>query len=636
MSIGPAAAKDDHVEVLAEWALKSKEPTDVGYRLLNTSREVLSADNFEAALDRYSPGTMETLPQVTINWLVGKPERLDQPDTVPVGQSYVGIAIHAKPSSVTLDATGREFVETSYYCVDFRSLRERSISYRSMYEGFKDFDLHGRRHGHIKASLGVAQPMPPEYSLVYQAAGLLLANKSVCILGADDASIDQRLRFIDEVASLLPYGMRSRLSASTWTSSTYKRHNFRLFFSSVERNADDFHLVWGESLVSTGLAIPDAYIVWLAQNPERKVRRLAEDRLEMGFGIEQIAAMFVRLGVLRALRAVPVADQTVAPSPSYETPTPPEAADHLLNEISKWLASPHPDAVERFIPQLRLHIRDDLADSDREHYRQIIDQHKLLREDLKINRDLRAELYRTLLRLAYGVPINYVSYCALERSQDNDLKIHEPLAQAIYEVGAHQIVQLLVLGSIGTKWLDDSLRRKELRPKRLVEIITNPNLQVHHRQYLCDVALRYLEERPQRFDPDGLEAAFASVNYLADILFQIYRQDPQYELSMVKRVLQLVHGTNLDRATICKILDNCVSEPTCVFYAALLELAAEGQTEEVVWEGFCTFLMSRGFHPSTQDNLARILAADWPADPEDDIGKDQPTPETGSAGSARW
>ncbi len=625
MDAGMSTTKVTQLNVQAEWALKGKEPTDAGYRLLNSSRQVLSADNFEQALERYSPGTLETLPQVTVSWLEDKSGHRDHPSGAPVGRSYVAVAIHDQSPPGVVDAAGREFVMTSYYCVDYRSLRERNVSYMSMYEGFKDVGLYGRPHGYIKTGLGATQPMPPEYTLTFQAAGLLLTDKPVCILGADDAPIEQRLTFIDEVASLLPYGMRSRLSASTWTSSTYKKHNFRLFFSSVERDADDFHLFWGASLVSTGLAIADTYIGWLSQNTARKVLRLAADRQEMGFGIEQVQAMLARVGVYRDQRTVPAMPVPAVPvpavpprpqvaTPDYATPVPPESADHLLAEITNWLVSTQPDVVERFIPRLRKLIRDDLADTDRERYQQIISQHKLLREDLKINRDIRAELYRTLLRLAYGVPINYVSYCAIERSLGNDWAVHEPLARAIYEVGAHEVVQLLALGSIGQKPLNDSLRKRELRPKRLVDIITNPNLQEDHRQFLCDVALRYLEERPQRFSPEEIEAAFAPAGFLADILFQVYRQDPQTEFSMLNRVLQIIYGHKLNRETVVAILGDGNFEHTSAFYAVLLELADDYCADDIIWSGFNTLLLNRGFSPDTQYQLTRKLAAYRPAD----------------------
>ncbi len=623
MATGPTIEKVRRVDVLAEWALKSKESTDAGYRLLNTSQEVLSADNFEAMLQRYSPGTLETLPQVTISWLEDKSGHSGHLSGAPASRGYVGIAIHDQPSSPVADAGGRRVVTVSCYCVDFRSLRERNISYRSMYEGFKDFDLYGRAHGYIETSLRVADPVPPECSLTYQAAGLLLTNKSVCILGADDTAIDVRLRFIDEVASLLPYGMRSRLSAATWTSSTYKRHNFRLFFSSVERDADDYHLVWGDTLAATGLATVDAYIDWLMQSPARRVMRLAEEGQETGFGTDHTKAMLTRLGLQREPpRSAPATARRQPLIPGSSAQVTPETAEDLFNAITRRLAGSHPEQAERFVPRLRSLIRDDLADSDRARYRQIIDEHQLLREDLKIDREVRAELYRTLLRLAYRVPLNYTSYCAIEGSLGNGWPIHESLARAIYEVSASEAVQLLVVGIIGEAELNDFLHKRELRLKRLVAVIVHPRVQEDHRRFLCEIALQYLEEQPQRFSPDELRAAFAPVGYLAAILFQVYRDDPQVEFSMVRRVLQIVYGHRLDRESISAILSGGDSGHTCALYAVLFELADDYSADEIIWSGFGAYLMSREFGTDAQAQLNHKLAAYRPADPDsEDSGK---------------
>jgi hypothetical protein len=67
-------------------------------------------------------------------------------------------------------------------------------------------------------------------------AALLLTGKPVCITGAGRVSILDRLRFVDAVMSMLPYGMRSQMSASTWTNLTAAKHNFRLYFSDVPRD----------------------------------------------------------------------------------------------------------------------------------------------------------------------------------------------------------------------------------------------------------------------------------------------------------------------------------------------------------------------------------------------------------------
>ena len=94
----------------------------------------------------------------------------------------------------------------------------------------------------------------PDDELAARTAALLLTGNPVCILDADRVSLTDRLEFIDSVMSLLPYGMWSRMSASTWTSSTYQGHKFRLFFSNAPRqiNEQDHVVIWGHPERSPG------------------------------------------------------------------------------------------------------------------------------------------------------------------------------------------------------------------------------------------------------------------------------------------------------------------------------------------------------------------------------------------------
>src|SRR5580693_6768026 len=69
---------------------------------------------------------------------------------------------------------------------------------------------------------------------------------------------------VDYVASMLPYGLRSELSAATWVSSTAKNHRFRLYFSSAPRPHD--MVIDLASLDATRVAGHHAaarYLTWL-------------------------------------------------------------------------------------------------------------------------------------------------------------------------------------------------------------------------------------------------------------------------------------------------------------------------------------------------------------------------------------
>ena len=81
---------------------------------------------------------------------------------------------------------------------------------------------------------GEATP-PADVMRALPVVGLLLTGNPVCIVGAEATEMAERLAFIDATMSLLPYGMRAEMAASTWTRGTYQRHKFRLFFSEAPR-----------------------------------------------------------------------------------------------------------------------------------------------------------------------------------------------------------------------------------------------------------------------------------------------------------------------------------------------------------------------------------------------------------------
>jgi hypothetical protein len=84
--------------------------------------------------------------------------------------------------------------------------------------------------------------------LAMRVAALLLSGTPVCVLNAEDTSVEERLAFTDWVMALLPYGFRARMAAATWTRATFRDHKFRLYFSTAPRQGDraDHVVRWGQ------------------------------------------------------------------------------------------------------------------------------------------------------------------------------------------------------------------------------------------------------------------------------------------------------------------------------------------------------------------------------------------------------
>jgi hypothetical protein len=280
---------DRSIGVVAEWALEVRDLHDVSYRLQDCSKGSLSGRNFMHILERYSPGTIEKFPQVTVSWFADR----------ATGRNYVGLAIYRQSGPEAAQSESTVLAQTSYFSVPFSQLATNAISYSSMYERFRHLVLPSDDSSLISTRLTVARPPVPRASLVALAAALLLTDIPVCILGADQVDLGERLTFIDQVASLLPYGIRSRLSAATWTRSTYKTHRIRLFFSSSDRNVSDHLLTWGKNYkFPYGLEIVDQYVAWLRTDTSRRVGQLCDERKQMGFGWDQVGPMLRRLGVV--------------------------------------------------------------------------------------------------------------------------------------------------------------------------------------------------------------------------------------------------------------------------------------------------------------------------------------------------
>ena len=271
------------VQVTAEWALWGKEPHDVEYRLLRCSNGPFQAGNFEELITRYSPGTLDSLPQVAIAWGGNEEHR------------YLAMTIHRAPRQGLYDASGRKVVLTRCFCVPFHELAAGPVSYQAMYQAFRQERLSATGEAGIKVDLPVMSPPDPDRRMPMLVANLLLTDIPVCILGADRVDLDTRLAFLDSVMALLPYGMRAELSASTWTNSIFEEHKFRLFFTSARREAEEHVLTWDPDRVVSIRHDSHDYMHWLSTDIQAKMDLLATQISPSGFKALDVIQMMGRL-----------------------------------------------------------------------------------------------------------------------------------------------------------------------------------------------------------------------------------------------------------------------------------------------------------------------------------------------------
>ncbi|GAA4235972.1 hypothetical protein FHR32_001062 [Streptosporangium album] len=220
-------------EIGFEWALEGKRPgAHDDYELLSWSDDRLGPEVFEEIRSRYATGLSADLPQVTIAVAATRErERVSR-----------HIVLAAQEWSRHRDATNRKIAYTRWFYVPYQELAVHQVSYEALYHALADLP--------VTPSPPLVVPVPEFDPTTLDpgpdarcAAALLLTGRPVCVVGADRVPMIERLRFLDTVAALLPYGMRTRLTAATWTSST-ARHKIRLSFA---RHAPEnaYEVRWG-------------------------------------------------------------------------------------------------------------------------------------------------------------------------------------------------------------------------------------------------------------------------------------------------------------------------------------------------------------------------------------------------------
>ncbi len=620
----PASDTEDAtVPVTAEWALWGKTANDTeDYRLLDWSNGTLGSGTFSEAINRYAPGVLGNLPQVTVSWLKADPEH-NRP-------SYVAMAIHHAGPRLS-DASNRLIEYTSYYCVPYDQLAQGAVSYQAMYAEFAGHQLKVGERKTITTRLPrfSGRPASASADLAGHVAGLLLTGDSICVLDADlPGQVESRLGFLDSVMSLLPYGMRSMLSASTWVSSTAARNYFRLAFSSAPPRGMRRQVFRDRPAPpAVDHAYARTYYHWLADKAE-PYAALARMTKPVGFRPVQIKAMLDSLYALPSESGTPEvpviqADLPPADPPLHEpetweaprralhpdVPTAPErpsdAAD-FLSEIAERLSEKPPG----ILPLIQL---EDICEhrapgGDRQRFRQIIEDRGLLRADMPVNEAERRRYYDLLLRLAIEPPLTYLDYCWLEECAGT--APHRALLAAIdQEWVADLRVRLLVLNGLCNGAPTDPVRSLRLAPAEMLAAAADSGLRTDHARIVCDVVITDLMERLPELDRTALRDDLRGHGYLAATLPRAYLARNQLE--SLADLLGFAHGEHLDGRAVVEILENPGHEPTALLYAAVLELV---DRENRVLIELAERSFSRGlfgyhteFGANKRDRLLRML-----------------------------
>src|SRR5215470_9835718 len=192
------------VSAEAGWAIWSKHPgTRDDYSVVACS-DTFSKTDFAKIISRYTAGTPDTrviqgpakLPWVTVSW-VGVDDAL-----------RLGLAITDLTDKV--DGVGRPITSTRYFCVPYDQVKSDAVSYKALYTAVNDVT----RFPDDGQPVPLTIPWPTTADMlasvlhddriderVVETAAALLLNGPVSVVQAESSSAEQRLAFIDAVAS---------------------------------------------------------------------------------------------------------------------------------------------------------------------------------------------------------------------------------------------------------------------------------------------------------------------------------------------------------------------------------------------------------------------------------------------------
>jgi hypothetical protein len=565
-------AGGEQLQVPVEWAWRGKGPGDSGYRVLSSSTGTIGGENFHDILERYSPGTLEILPQVTVNSV-----------TPESGGSYIGMAIY-EPTAGGVDRFGRDVAFTRYFCVPYEALAPGATTYLAMYETLRNIRLPEHSSAPFRVKMIDGQ-LDGSYDVTHalQVAGLLLTGNPVCIVDAGARGMEERLALIDAVMSVLPYGMRAGMSAATWTSSAYRGHRFRLFFSDAPRRPtdsapEDHHVVWrSDELIIRPALVPrinpqwaEEYGDWLRPLVEMPVRaRLAEqtqpasfkavDILRMIEGVSSSAATRRWRGLAKGNR------QPDRPHVRLEKPSV-DRADHVVALLARFdsdFNARHTPFMELGMRQLgELLDKERPSDAERKRYQGVIRSYRLLRDGIPPRK--RDAFYKIMLRTAVGDEIDYHGYLAVLEMLAGEVA-HAPLLRVIDDSAAdfrvHFIIQYQINGN----------QYPRADPMRVIDIAADPALIESHAMLVWRAVIDALGKAKPTAMAD-IRGALRERGFLAQRLRARAPLDLNYQARSLTELLRVLYGDHLDEGSCKEILTGCRSAPTDALLVAVCQL----------------------------------------------------------------
>jgi hypothetical protein len=490
----------DTPSLLAEWALWGKEEGRTALHVLRCSNGALSGDDFREIITRYATGVKEELPQYTVCWIPSDRQRRP---------AFLAVGIHElandpeRSGGRSQYVAGRQVEYVRLFCFQYAGVAELGVSYAALFEAVRREQLPPGRSEPIPVQLPSGWDSPatsdPVRGLAPLVASLLLTSIPVCVLDADHLEADGRLAFIDDVLSLLPFGLRATLSASTWASPTAQDLKLRLFFSTARRDNGDrtCYVPWGRP---DQVGIPygrseaaEFYLGWLKDASTSVTADLSRMTRPVRFTDDDISGMFPILP----------SDKSVADT---------------FADLSASLRAADQRAVSAALRPLKRYLPRKGQPADLALYRSFVEKYEMLAEYPGLHHNTMRALYGTLLRLAFGDEVSYSDYCDIERAAGGNPGW--TLRLVLVGTDTLTVLPCILTAKAGPgvreEHLMETLAMKGHSPGLLVSLLDREigTLQPRHQRVLADFAVRYLcssgaESRAELINRGYLSRLFA-------------------------------------------------------------------------------------------------------------------------------
>jgi hypothetical protein len=554
----PAAA----ASVVAEWALWGRDDVDPEYRVLRCSAGALTAGDFREIITRYASGVKEQLPQYTVCWVPDMDGR----------ERFLGVAIHeladADPrlsGGRSRTARGRATEYVRLFCVRYNELAVHGVTYAELVEGVRGCQLADGSTAPIVVALpaearssGIATA---DRELAEQVATLLLTSAPVCVVDAGEVSAAQRLAFIDLVMSLLPYGLRASMSASTWASPTVQGLKLRLFFSDARRDDERTrHVLWGnpgQPGLSAEAESARQYLSWLRRAGADAAAVLVRETSPVRFSPEEI----------RHIVATLPADSSLA---------------DIMEELAEGMRHSDRIVIKEVVGRLK-RFRRGTPPVGRDAIRELIDRYKLLRHHNGLHPSAEASVYRALLRLALRVPLTYAGYCWIEECVGGPP--HRTLRAEMMRLHCDSYLPWILTCKADPDVDDTALMRllhdQGFPPDDLLNELeqAKETVRPEHWATVYDFAVRYL--RGYAADP---RTELVRRGYLAELLRFAFPRDRNAQETRLDDTIGFVFGQQLSDAQVTELFRDIGSRSTPALEAVVARRAAVSNVRPFVAE----------------------------------------------------